>query len=220
MLSGADLPVAKHVAISWNPDYVLCVWCFNGNINSSQYFWRCTSSSLTSGFQMELPFDCCSIAYMWETIGSPSKHLGFMVIESKSIFHFVVLTLPLWTSYIPMFNYVSSGSVKPRYNWEKVEAVAGVTDIESSRRYLIHFPKCLSDKVVYTSIKLFPWWSAIFFSLGLGSFSVAEIKVANSSRFLQFSYDGVHPKTPPFSTCHIIWVNYKVVSQFSQLIVI
>ena len=29
----SDLPVAKHVAISWTPDSVLCVCCFNGNIN-------------------------------------------------------------------------------------------------------------------------------------------------------------------------------------------
>ena len=30
--------------------------------------------------------------------------------------------------------------------------------------------------------------------------------------------DKVQPKTSPFNTCDLIWVNYKVVSQFSQLI--
>ena len=46
--------------------------------------------------------------------------------------------------------------------------------------------------------------------------------VINSGIFLigfilmEFTWDGVHPKTPPFSTSHLIWVNYKVVSQLSQ----
>ena len=31
-------------------------------------------------------------------------------------------------------------------------------------------------------------------------------------------YDGVQPKTPPISTRHLIWVNYKVLSKLSQLI--
>ena len=34
------------------------------------------------------------------------------------------------------------------------------------------------------------------------------------------SIDGVHPKTSPFSTRHPIWVNYKVVSQLSQPILL
>ena len=34
------------------------------------------------------------------------------------------------------------------------------------------------------------------------------------------SKDGVQPKTPPFSTRHLIWVNYKVVSQWSQPILL
>ena len=37
----SDLPVSKHVAISWTPDSVICMWCFNGNINYPQYFWSC-----------------------------------------------------------------------------------------------------------------------------------------------------------------------------------
>ena len=32
----------------------------------------------------------------------------------------------------------------------------------------------------------------------------------------QMLYDGVQPKTPPFSTRHLIWVNDKVVSQLFQ----
>ena len=34
--SSPDIPVTKYVAISWTPAFVLCVWCFNGNINSSR----------------------------------------------------------------------------------------------------------------------------------------------------------------------------------------
>ena len=110
-----------------------------------------------------------------------------MVSESKTFLHIVVLTFHLWTSHIPMFNSVLSRSVTPSYHREKVESVYGVPAIESGRRSLIHHPLCLSKKVLYTSIKSFPWWSAIFFSLGLGSFSIIEIKVANPSRFLHFS---------------------------------
>ena len=44
----SNIPVAEHVVISWTPYYVLCVWCFNGNINYSQYFWSSTRYSLTS----------------------------------------------------------------------------------------------------------------------------------------------------------------------------
>ena len=29
-------------------------------------------------------------------------------------------------------------------------------------------------------------------------------------------FDVVQPKTSPFSTCHLIWVNYKVLSELSQ----
>ena len=93
--SSSDLPVANHVAIYWTPDYVLCVWCFNRNINYLQYFRICTRSSLTSGFQMETPFDILSIDYLWETTGSLSKYLVFMVSESKKPLHFVVFTFNL-----------------------------------------------------------------------------------------------------------------------------
>ena len=31
----SDLPVAEYIAIYWNQDYILFVWCFNGNINYS-----------------------------------------------------------------------------------------------------------------------------------------------------------------------------------------
>ena len=37
-VSSSGLPVAENVEISWTPASVLCVWCFNGNINYSQYF--------------------------------------------------------------------------------------------------------------------------------------------------------------------------------------
>ena len=77
--SSSGLPVAYHVAIYWTQAYMLCVWCFNGNINSSWYSWSCTRSSLTPEFQMELPFDSCSIYYLWETIGPPSKALVFIM---------------------------------------------------------------------------------------------------------------------------------------------
>ena len=33
--SSYDITVAKHVEIYWTPDSVLCMWCFNGNMNSS-----------------------------------------------------------------------------------------------------------------------------------------------------------------------------------------
>ena len=81
--SSSDIPVAKNVAISWTPDSVLCVWCFNGNINYSQYFWRCTRSLLTTELYMELSFDRKYIIYLWEMIGSLSKSMEFMVNESK-----------------------------------------------------------------------------------------------------------------------------------------
>ena len=34
----------------------------------------------------------------------------------------------------------------------------------------------------------------------------------------RFTIDGVQPKTPPFSTRHLIWVKWKVLSQLFQLI--
>ena len=86
-----------------------------------------------------------------------------------------------------MFNSVLSVSVTPRYHQEKLEAVTGVPSIERGNISLNHRAKFLSKKVLYMSIKLFHWWSAIFFSLGLIHFSIAEIKVANSYRFLHFS---------------------------------
>ena len=67
----SDIPVAEHVTIYWTTASVLCVWCFNRNINPSHYFRICTRSSLTSEFQMDLPFDSFSISDLWETIGSP-----------------------------------------------------------------------------------------------------------------------------------------------------
>ena len=52
-------------------------------------------SSLTSKFHMELPFDSCYIAELWEMIGPPPKYLVFMVSDSKKSLHIVVLTLYL-----------------------------------------------------------------------------------------------------------------------------
>ena len=155
--------------------------------NSSQYFWRCTRYSLTSEFQMKPPFDSFSINDFWKTTGSLSKYLRFTVSESKKFLHIVLLTLNFWTSHIPMFNYVLSGLVTPGHHQVKVEALVGVPDIEIDRISLIHLPYFLSMEVLCTSIKSLPWWSAVFFSLGLDSFPIAEIKVANSYYFFHFS---------------------------------
>ena len=91
--SSSDLPVANHVTIYWTPDSVIYVWCFNRNINSSQYFWSYARVLLTDEIHMELTFDRCSIVYLCDTIGSPSKSLGFMVSEVKYFLYLVVLTL-------------------------------------------------------------------------------------------------------------------------------
>ena len=40
--SSYDLPIADHVEMYWTPDPMLSVWCLNGNINDSQYFWSYT----------------------------------------------------------------------------------------------------------------------------------------------------------------------------------
>ena len=79
----SNISVAKHVTISLTLDYVLYMWWFSGNIIALKYFRSCTRYSLTSGFQIDMPFDSCSIAYLWENTWSPSKSLGFMVSESK-----------------------------------------------------------------------------------------------------------------------------------------
>ena len=42
----------------------------------------------------------------------------------------------------------------------------------------------------------------------------------SSSPLKMITHDGVQPKTSPFSTRHLIWVNYKVVSKLSQPIFI
>ena len=81
--SYSDIPVANHVAISWTLAYVLCVSCFNGNMNYSRYFRGFTRSSLPTGNHMELHFDILFIADLIEMIGSPSKSLIFMVSELK-----------------------------------------------------------------------------------------------------------------------------------------
>ena len=133
----SDIPVAENVVISWTPDYVLCVRCFNRNINYSRCFCRCTGSSLTSELHMELPFYSLSIAGLWGEL-VPCQNLWDLWWLSPKILHMAVITLHLWTSNIPMFNSAPSGSVTPRYYWVKVEAIASVTDIESGRISLIH----------------------------------------------------------------------------------
>ena len=70
----------------------------------------------------------------------PVKIFGVYDKWVQKFLHIFVLTLLLWTSYIPMFNSVSSGSVRPRYHQAKVEAVADVPAIEIGRRSLIHLP--------------------------------------------------------------------------------
>ena len=79
----SNITVANHVTTSWTLDYVRCVSCFNGNINYSRLFGGWKRSSLTTWLHVELSFDRFSIAYLIETIGSPSKSLIFMVSESK-----------------------------------------------------------------------------------------------------------------------------------------
>ena len=64
----SDIPVANHVTISWIPAPVLYASCFNGHINSLQYFCNCTNSSLTTELQIEIPFDRRYIVDFWETI--------------------------------------------------------------------------------------------------------------------------------------------------------
>ena len=61
----SGIRVVEHVAISWTPASILCVWCFNENKNYSHYFLICTKSSLTSKFHMDIPFDSFFIAYLW-----------------------------------------------------------------------------------------------------------------------------------------------------------
>ena len=68
--SYSDLTVSKNVAIYWIPDSVLCVWFFNGDINSSQYYNICKISWLTTELHMELPFDSQSIVNLCKTIRS------------------------------------------------------------------------------------------------------------------------------------------------------
>ena len=81
--SYSDIPVANHVTTSWTLDYVRCVSCFNGNINYSRNLRSWKMSSLTTWLHVELPFDRLSIAYLIETIGSPSTFLIFILNESK-----------------------------------------------------------------------------------------------------------------------------------------
>ena len=72
--SSSDIPVAKNVAISWTPDYMLSLWCFNGNINYSQYFQSCTRSSLTSEFYIELRFYIFPLLIFWKRL-DPRQNL-------------------------------------------------------------------------------------------------------------------------------------------------
>ena len=81
--SYSDLPIANNIAIYWTPASVICIRCFNGNISSSQYFWICTRSYLTTELHTELSSDRRSIVNIWGEIGLPSKQLGFMVSESQ-----------------------------------------------------------------------------------------------------------------------------------------
>ena len=60
-----DIPVTDNVSISWTPTSVICVWCFNGNINSSWYFWTYTRSQLTTELHMEPIFYRQSIVDVW-----------------------------------------------------------------------------------------------------------------------------------------------------------
>ena len=58
------------------------------------------------------------------------------------------------------------------------------------------------------------WLQAIKYG---NQYSWPGLTSANTDKYCPSS-DRVQPKTSPFSTCHIIWVNYKVGSQSFQLI--
>ena len=81
---------------------------------------------------MELYFDRLSIVYFFETIGSPSKYLGFMVSESRLIPPSRCTHVALCeTSHSPVFNSIWPVSITPKYRRLKVEAFYGATSIES-----------------------------------------------------------------------------------------
>ena len=75
-------------------------------------------------------------------------------------------------------------------------------------------------------IEIFIWISRVYFPVTKWT-SVTSIYLSISSSdpstkseisgvIWQVTPDVVQPKTPPFSTCHLIWVNCKVLSQLSQ----
>ena len=78
-----------------------------------------------------------------------------------------------------MFNSILSGSVTPSYHREKVYAVAGVPGIEISMISFNQRAQLFSNKVLYTLIQSLTWLSASFLSLGMGGFSIVEMKVSN-----------------------------------------
>ena len=84
---------------------------------------------------MKLPFDIRSIVDLWETIGSLSEYLVFVVRESKYFLHLIVLIFHSWKSNSPMFNSVLSRSVTHRYHHTMVDALYGVTSIKSGRSF-------------------------------------------------------------------------------------
>ena len=80
---------------------------------------------------------------------------------------------------------------------------------------ILIFLPCFSISHIFISIiKNF-----CYLSLLLGHIFTSDI--IHPKTCIQYAiYDRVHPKTPPFSARHLIWVNYKVVSQFSQPILL
>ena len=60
---------------------------------------------------------------------------------------------------------------------------------------------------------VYQWWHKIEFLVAIHS-NFYHMNIISSCGAL--SIDGFHPKTSPFSTRHLIWVNYEVLSQLSQ----
>ena len=114
--SYSGLPVTEHVEISWTPDSVIHVWCFNFRINSLQYCWSWKMSSLSTELHMGLPFDRWSIA----DFGGKS----WITVKILRVFSEWVQIIPpyfcthiyLWESHSPIFNCVLSVWLTPDYH--------------------------------------------------------------------------------------------------------
>ena len=59
------------------------------------------------------------------------------------------------------------------------------------------------------------WYWHIFWNLGYVIWFVLYIYLFIIVHFQGLDCDGFQPKTSPFSTCHLIWVNHEVLIQLS-----